>query len=101
MATEPMTDARLAEIRRGLECGCYDQKWVGELMAEIDRLRTVAKCGRLRLEPTDAVRGLSHAQLGVIRAVILVRHPNETPQLASAREQAIGWLTAVIEALHD
>jgi len=34
-----MADARLAEIRRGLECGCYDQKWVGELMAEIDRLR--------------------------------------------------------------
>ena len=48
MATEPMTDARLAEIRRGLECGCYAQKWVGELMAEIDRLRAVAKRDRLR-----------------------------------------------------
>ena len=52
-------------------------------------------------ELTDAVRGLSHAQLGVIRAVISVPHPNETPQLACAREQEIGWLTAVIEALHD
>lgn len=39
---------------------------------------------------------LTIAQLGVIRAVILVRHPNETPQLASAREQALGWLNAAM-----
>lgn len=42
VAHEPMTDERLEEIRRGLECGCYNLKAVNELLTEINRLRASA-----------------------------------------------------------
>jgi len=111
MATEPMTDARLAEIRKDhaeTEGSAWSpnlslntaKAWINdlhytrsELLAEVDRLRTVPERDRLRMELADAAM----EWVGGIKDV--ARGGASYSAVAASRKMRD--LAAKIEALHD